>query len=63
MQTPDGYWRVEIHRKPMSTEHWYRVVHATTVLADRAALATVQHILGEAFADLVPVDAEPDEVA
>jgi hypothetical protein len=47
MQTPDGYWRVEIVRS--GGERWYRVRHANTVVADKAAIATVQRILGDAF--------------
>lgn len=53
MRTPDGYWRVEIVRD--GREHWYRVRHAETVVAERAAIATVQRMLGDAFADLHPV--------
>jgi bifunctional non-homologous end joining protein LigD len=53
MQTPDGYWRVEVYRS--GREHWYRVLHGTTVVHDRAAIGTVQRILGEQFAELEPV--------
>lgn len=56
LQTPDGYWRVEVVRYPRR-ERWYRVWHANTVVADQAPLGTVQWILGDAMATLEPVDA------
>lgn len=58
METPDGYWRVEAWSRRHGRErfYWYRIIHAKTVVADRAAIATVQHILGDAYVELVPVD-------
>lgn len=58
LETPDGYWLVEIVRYGPK-QRWYRVTHAATVVADRAPLATVQRILGDAFSTLEPVDAQP----
>lgn len=55
LQTPDGYWRVEIVRDRQNL--WYRVLHANTVVADMAAIATVERILGDAFGTLVEADA------
>lgn len=57
LQSPDGYWRVEVVRYG-PRDRWYRVSHASTVLADRAVLGTVQRILGDAFDTLEPVDVE-----
>jgi bifunctional non-homologous end joining protein LigD len=57
LQTPDGYWRVEAVRTGRR-EHWFRVRHANTIVADRAALATVKRILGDAYATLEAVEAE-----
>jgi hypothetical protein len=54
LQTPDGYWQVEIVRYG-AKDRWYRVIHAHTVVAERASLATVQRILGDQFATLQPV--------
>jgi hypothetical protein len=54
LQTPDGYWRVQVVRYGRS--RWYRVSHATTVLEERASLGTVQRILGNAMATLEPVE-------
>jgi hypothetical protein len=54
-QTPDGYWRVEIVRS--GRERWYRVRHAQTVVAEKAAIATVARILGPAFETLVDAEA------
>lgn len=54
MQTPDGYWRVEAYRQGPKTQ-WYRVIHGTSTVVDKAALATVQRILGDQFAELQPV--------
>jgi hypothetical protein len=56
LQTPDGYWQVEIVRYG-AKDRWYRVIHAHTVVAERASLATVQRILGDAFGSLQPVTA------
>ena len=55
MQTPDGYWRVEVILS--GRERWYRVSYAATVVAERAAIATVQRILGRDFETLVEVEA------
>jgi hypothetical protein len=57
--TPDGYWCVQVVRH--GTSRWYRITHATTVVAERASLATVQRVLGDDFAKLRP--AEPDDAA
>jgi hypothetical protein len=54
LRTPDGYWTVEVVRA--GRDRWYRVRHAETVVAARAAIATVERILGPAFADLVPIE-------
>ena len=65
LHTPDGYWRVEAVRSGRR-EHWFRIRHANTIVADRAALATVKRILGEAYATLEAVEAgsaEGDGVA
>jgi hypothetical protein len=56
LQSPDGYWRVEVVRYAPG-RRWYRILHATTVVADQASLATVERVLGEAFATLEPLDA------
>lgn len=56
LQTPDGYWRVEVLRVPLSNQQWYRVKHAETVLIEHAALGEVQLALGDQFAQLMPVD-------
>lgn len=50
MVTPDGYWRVEVVRD--RGQRWYRVRHANTVIAEKASIATVQRILGDAFGTL-----------
>lgn len=60
LATPDGYWRVEAVRSGRR-ERWFRIWHATTLVQDRAALATVQRILGDAYATLGPVEAEAGE--
>lgn len=64
MQTPDGYWRVEAVRRGRD-DLSYRIIHGTTVLHPRAAIATVQHVLGDAYATLEPVNVagETDGVA
>ncbi|WP_433730855.1 hypothetical protein ACQP2Y_21185 [Actinoplanes sp. CA-051413] len=54
LRTPDGYWRVQVVRYGPG-QRWYRVIHATTQVADRVPLATVQRILGDAMATLEPV--------
>jgi hypothetical protein len=51
LTTRDGYWRVEAIRYGSSS--WYRVRHATTVVAEKVSIGTVQRILGPAFADLI----------
>lgn len=60
LQTPDGYWRVEAVRSGRR-ERWFRIRHATTIVADRAALETVKRVLGDAYATLAPVEAEAGE--
>ena len=62
MQTPDGYWRVEVVRYGRSQRR-YRVIHATTVVEERASLGTVQRILGDTYATLAPAEADADGVA
>lgn len=54
LQTPDGYWRVEVIR--VRRERFYRIIHGTTVVHEMAGLATVERVLGDAFPTLVPVD-------
>jgi hypothetical protein len=56
MVTPDGYWRVEVVRHSR-TQRWFRIIHATTVVAEKASIGTVQQILGDAYPTLEPVDA------
>lgn len=56
LRTPDSYWLVEVVR--YGRARWYRVTHATTVLEERASLATVQRILGDTFAELERVDGQ-----
>jgi hypothetical protein len=66
LQTPDGYWRVEVVRSGRPATRWYRIWHANTVVLDQAAVATVQHVLGDAYATLEPVPGSTgagDEVA
>ena len=53
LATPDGYWRVEVVKSGPRTR-WYRIWHANTMVQDRAALGTVQRILGDAYATLEP---------
>lgn len=55
MQTPDGYWRVEVYRVPRSAQQWFRLIHAQTVLIEKATIGQVQDALGEAYADLQQV--------
>jgi bifunctional non-homologous end joining protein LigD len=55
LATPDGYWRVEAVRD--GRFQWYRIRHANTVIADKASIATVERILGPAFATLEQSDA------
>jgi hypothetical protein len=63
LQTPDGYWRVEVVRYGRKDVR-YRVTHAQTVLGERLSLGTVQRMLGEAFGTLQPVDQqEADDTA
>lgn len=56
LRTPDGYWRVEVVRYA-GRQRWYRIIHGTTVVAERAGIGTVQDILGEDYASLEPVEA------
>lgn len=60
LQTPDGYWRVEVVRTGRK-QRWFRVWHASTLVQDRAALATVQRILGDAYATLEPAEASQED--
>jgi hypothetical protein len=60
LRTPDGYWRVQIVRTG-GRERWYRIWHATTLVQDRAALASVQRILGDAYGTLEPVETTAGE--
>jgi hypothetical protein len=60
MRTPDGYWRVQVYQAGRNPQ-WYRVIHGTTIVHEKAPIGTVQHILGDAYADLVVT--EPGEVA
>lgn len=57
MQTPDGYWRVEVYWPRGSTKEWFRIVHGNTVVHDKTSIATVQRILGHQFAELEPIEA------
>jgi hypothetical protein len=57
MQTPDGYWRVEVVQD--RGQQWFRVWHAQTLVHDKAAIATVERILGDAFGALKPTNTEP----
>jgi hypothetical protein len=61
MTTPDGYWRVEVYRQSGSRTQWFRLLHGTTLVQDHAVIATLQRVLGDAYADLQPV--EGDNVA
>lgn len=54
LRTADGYWTVEIVKYGRQ-DRWYRISHASTVIHDRASLAVVQRILGDAYATLEPV--------
>ncbi len=55
MATPDGYWRVQVVQE--RGQQWFRVWHAQTCVQEKASIATVQRILGDAFGALQPVDA------
>ena len=57
MQTPDGYWRVEVYRERGARKQWFRVLHAATVVADKAPIGVVRDILGDQYAALEPVAA------
>jgi hypothetical protein len=65
IQTPDGAWRVEVYRKPRTSDWWYRLVNdeRDNTIAD-LTIGTVERLLEEMgyhLADLVdgpPVDAE-----
>lgn len=52
METPDGYWRVEIIHEYGRRQRWYRIIHGSTVVAQYAVIATVQRILGDALETL-----------
>ncbi len=54
MQTPDGYWCVEVMQQ--RSEQWFRVWHAQTLVQEKAAIATVQRILGDAYGTLQSAD-------
>ena len=56
MAAPDGYWRVEVFQQ--GRQQWYRILHANTVVQEKAALGTVQRILGDAYDTLEPVNLE-----
>jgi hypothetical protein len=60
MKSADGYWTVEVVRYGPK-ERWFRVLHGDTVVADRTAIGTVQHILGDAYATLQAVEAGKDD--
>lgn len=59
LETPDGYWRIEVVKFGRS-DHWYRISHGATLVQERASLAGVQRILGDAFETLQPVAAGLD---
>lgn len=54
LESPDGYWRVEVV-KFGPRQRWFRVLHAATVVEEKASLATVQRIVGDAYGTLSPV--------
>jgi hypothetical protein len=56
LQTPDGYWLVEVVRYGRH-ERWYRVTHGATVVGEKVSIGTARAMLGDAYADLVPVEA------
>jgi hypothetical protein len=59
MQTPDGRWRVEVHRKrTASGTTWYRLIGPDGV-HDGLTLGQVQHLLAQAGVDMA--DLVPDE--
>lgn len=47
MQTPDGAWRVEVYRAPLSTTWWYRLVHGDNIV-EGLTIAGVERLLAEA---------------
>lgn len=59
LQSADGYWRVEVVKFGRN-DRWYRISHAATVVHERASIAVVQRILGDAYATLEPVAAGDD---
>lgn len=59
MKSADGYWTVEVI-KTGPKQRWYRISHAHTVVNDRASIATVQRILGDAFNTLQAVAGDRD---
>lgn len=56
LQTADGYWTVEVVKFGRA-DRWYRISHGATLVQERASLAGVQRILGDAFETLHPVAA------
>ena len=58
LETPDGYWRVEVVRYSRR-EQRYRVTYAGGTTHDRVSLGTVQRILGPAYETLQAVAAHP----
>jgi hypothetical protein len=50
----DG-WRVQVVETGRS-QHWYRVTDPAGQVHDGLAVATVQRLLGDAYADLQPVE-------
>lgn len=58
----DGYWRVEIV-KFGPKDRWFRIIHATTVVEERASLGTVQRVLGDAYGTLSSVEVGDTGVA
>lgn len=62
LRSADGYWTVQIVRYGQR-QRWYRILHATTMVADKASIATVQQILGDAFETLAPAEADANGVA
>ena len=47
METPDGAWRVEVYRRPRTSNYWYRLVHGDNVVED-LTIGTVKRLLAEA---------------
>jgi hypothetical protein len=55
MQIPHDEWRVEIHRRPMSRDEWFRTVHNGEVLVEHGGLRMVERGLGVRTAELVEI--------